>query len=371
MKIQNRFPGTAGSSAKQPAGETPGRPAAAGQPLSLVAGQILKGRVVSLEGDGKVLLEINQRLVTARSLIPLVPGSELLFEVKEGGASPWLALAGKKGAVQEVLRLLLGEAAGLARAANILGGGGGVGAAASAMALPPPLLALWEGIRSEATALAVTGEADVGKLGRLLAWLRPDEGSGRGNPLFPSSLGSRLAQVVDGFRALDEDGTLPAGDRPVVAGLDKMARLVEGMQELNRQPLIPGQPDFLLLPCFFAGDNGWGQWLFSMEDGGGGEEGAASGVIDFFLQMSRLGDLHLKILLKGGGLHGEFFVADEQVRSHLAAGLPQLTSLFEGYGFQPVSFSCLPARENLLQSLKQNLERRGQLKSFSLVDLTA
>ena len=68
-----------------------------GDELLLAPGQLVKGRVVGLAGDGKFLLDVGGQMVTARSLVPLTPGSELWLETGKGGSVPLLTLAAKKG----------------------------------------------------------------------------------------------------------------------------------------------------------------------------------------------------------------------------------------------------------------------------------
>jgi len=498
MKIFTRPPGVTVASEKRPPGEAVGRTDAAAEKLELVAGQIVKGRVVGSKGEGKVLLAIGDRTVSARSLVPLAKGSEVLLEVKEAGAMPWLTLAGKKGLAQEVMRLLLGEAPGLARVAGFLSGAGvdaapvatatgaktavsppgqqasqvlasasapsvpagpealsvvgpsgasgvvspssvspgslsssfppasavvtgspepspgavaetpsGSGAvpaaagvavspasvaakpspvspavpSAAPMAggavLPPPLalpslstelFSLLESLRQEVGGVAMDGQAEVGRLVRMLRLFQGAAPARNGE--VPVAIAGRLAEVAE--RLGEAAGrVVGGGERSAGGDLDKMARLLDGLQQLNSHPSSPNQPVFLLLPCFLAGGAGWGQWLFSMagEGGAAGEDRGCA--IDFFLQMSRLGDLHLRLFVKGNALSGEFSVADEQVRSHLAAQLAQLAAVFEGYGYQPVSFSCRLAVEPLPQTVKRTVEQKAQLRSFALVDISA
>ncbi|HSR35618.1 MAG TPA: hypothetical protein VLL73_00435, partial [Desulfurivibrionaceae bacterium] len=64
------------------------------------------GRIAGLTPEGKVLLAIGETTVEASSSVALKVGAEFWFEVRQGGSEPWLALAEKKGAAQEVVRLL-------------------------------------------------------------------------------------------------------------------------------------------------------------------------------------------------------------------------------------------------------------------------
>ena len=358
MKIDSRLPikttvATDKTSATSANNTTP-KP---GSGLALTAGTIVKGTVLEITGDGKALLDIGGRTVTAQTMVVLEPGSELLLEVKEGGATPWLALAGKKGAAQEIVRLLLTEGANLAKAVTLFTG---TEKPPNPALLPASLLEALNSFRQEVGARATGGQAETDKLRQLLTLLRP---TGR-QPSPDNSLDRRLSTT------LEQLATQLDSNRSPTSELKTMAKFLDAHQQLNaRQPGNP--PDFLLFPCFFAGNAGWGEWLFQMEDGGKGEDKQTTCAIDFFLQMSRLGDVHLKVFLQGEGLRGDFFVAKEAVRSHLTNALPQLVTILEGHGYQPVSLTVRQSTENLLHSFKKGLEEKTNLRSFTLIDVTA
>lgn len=357
IKIDSRLP-INNSAATNTTAATPTDNAAAkpGNVLALTAGTIVKGTVLEVTGDGKALLDIGGRTVTAQTVVSLTPGSEILLEVKEGGATPWLALAGKKGVAQEIVRLLLTEGATLGKAVTLLTGSG-------EQAVPPLPSALLEALNSlqqDVAAKATDGQAATDKLTQLLALLRP---TGK-QPSPDASLGHRISST------LAQLATLPDSDRAPLSELQTMARFLDAHQQLNAHH-ADKPPDFLLFPCFFAGNAGWGEWIFQMEENGKEEEKQTTCTIDFFLQMSRLGDLRLKVFLQESNLRGDFFVGEETVRSHLLDTLPQLVTILEGHGYQPVSLTVHQAAENLHHAFKKELEAKTNLRPFALIDVTA
>ncbi|MEJ2032189.1 MAG: hypothetical protein P8Y63_03935, partial [Deltaproteobacteria bacterium] len=98
--------------------EEEGKPSAVRN--SLTPGQLVKGRVVRVEGNGRVLLAIDEELMAARTPLKLNEGSEYSLEVRRGGAEPWLVLAGREEAAEELLRLLALEENGRGAALEML-----------------------------------------------------------------------------------------------------------------------------------------------------------------------------------------------------------------------------------------------------------
>ncbi len=355
MKIDNRIPTKPDAAPPKPSGTTPAETGKPGGGLSLTAGTLLKGTVLEITPDGKALLDIAGRTVTARTMVPLKPGAELYLEVKEGGTMPWLTPADRKGGAQEIIRLLFTEGANLAKATTLL-----TGAGEPTSAPPTPLLEALAAARGAIGDTATGGQAESGKLIQLLALLRPIGGQPAAEP----PLGQKLSAAADRLAA--QLGPDHASANEIKA----LSRLLEAHQQINAQP-AGNQPDFLLFPCFFTGEAGWGEWLFSMETGGGEDAGEPPCAIDFFLRMSRLGDVRLKVLLQGEGLRGDFLVGEETVRSHLADAIPELTAILTGHGFQPVALTARRSAENLLHAFRKELETKARLRPFALVDLTA
>lgn len=357
MKIDPQNPIKAqGTTTKAVAATTTDAKQPAGKP-TLVAGTIIKGSVLEITSDGKTLLDLGGRTVTAQTTVPLKPGTELLLEVKKGGTLPWLTPAGKKGVAQEIVRLLFTEGADLTKAANLLASGGNQSAPPS---LPASLLAALANFSQEVGDKATGSQADPNKLTQLLALLRP---TGK-QPAPSPSLSQQLTETVE--RLAPHLGH----DQSPVSELKVMAKFLDAHQQLNaNQPGTP--PNYLLFPCFFSGNAGWGEWMLQMEAGDKGQEEKETCSIDFFLQMSRLGDMHLKVNIQGEGLRGDFFVGEKSARSHLTEALPQLTTILEGHGYQPVSLAVHQSTENMLHTFKKKLEEKTNLRPFALVDVTA
>ena len=357
MKIYNRFPTkTSPQSTKTEAIKTTA-PSGNVENLALKAGSIIKGTVLEIIADGKALLDVGGRTITAQTMVPLKPNTELFLEVKEGGATPWLTLAGQKGIAQEIIRLLFGEGINITKAADLLTGSGETNAAST---LPTDLLETLNNIRQEIGARSIGNQAETEKLTKLASLLRPN---GKQSAPASETIAKQLSETVKIFASRLGD------DHPAVKQLESMTRLLEAHQQIN-VPQSGNQPDYLLFPCFFAESNGWGEWMYQMTSEGKGEEKQPACAIDFFLQMSRLGDIHLKVLLQGENLRGDFYVGEESTRSHLAKALPQLGSILEGLGYRP-SLTATHSTENLLNSFKKNLEEKAGLRPFSLVDITA
>ncbi|MDH3392666.1 MAG: hypothetical protein OEL66_01570 [Desulfobulbaceae bacterium] len=357
MKIDNRLPikNTAtDKTSAQPQNNTTAKPANA---LALTAGTIVKGTVLEYTGDGKALLDIGGRTVTAQTLVTLKPGSELLLEVKEGGTTPWLALAGKKGVAQEIVRLLFTEGANLTKAVALLTGSEKT---ATPSTLPPALLEAINNLHQEVAATATGDKAETNKLTQLLALLRPTD-----TQTSPAPLGQRISSTLQQLAGQIDSDRAPATE------LQTMAKFLDAHQQLNAHH-AGKPPDFLLFPCFFAGNAGWGEWMFQMEEENGkGEEKQTTCSIDFFLQMSQLGDIRLKVFLKDSTIRGDFFVGTDSARTHLNKTLPQLVTILEGHDYHPVSLTVHPSAENLFHSFKRELEEKTNLKPFALIDVTA
>lgn len=226
--------------------------------------------------------------------------------------------------------------------------------------LPASLLEALDNLHQIMAPRAIDGHADANKLSQQLDLLRPQGKETLLNPKLEQQLHETTKQLAAQL----------GDDHPSVNELKSLTKLLHAHQQLNHpQPGKP--PEFLLFPCFFAGKSGWGEWTFQMEESGSGQERETTCSIDFFLQMSRIGDVHMKVLMQKDGIRGDLFVAEETIRSHLIDSLPELTAIFESYGYQPVSLTVHQSAENLLHSFKKSLEAKTKLKSFALVDITA
>lgn len=313
-------------------------------------GEVLKGRVIGLTPEGKVLLEIGGRTIEARSEVALRPGSSLWLEVRQS-APLWLSPAEQKGAAQELLRHYFADPAAVGKGLRML--------------FSPGLLQEQPGESRAGAAAALVAAAQDGiaapeRLLRLLTLLGPGSG------LQPGQAGSRLRELA----ALLMQGKGGAAAGTDLAALHRLAVLFELQTELNGLASAPStQALFLLFPCFFALGAGWGQWLLSLDQEKGAESGEQTCVLSFFLEMSRLGEVQIQIRVRGQSLHGEFAVAAEPVLHHLETQLAELRELLGGLGYDPVVLSCRLAGTTLLESLKSSIERAAGLESTRIIDL--
>jgi hypothetical protein len=315
--------------------------------LRLPPGQLVKGTVVGLTGDGKILLEVGGQTVTARSLVPLTPGSELWLETGKGGEVPLLTLAAKKGAVQDLLRLLVAGT-------PVTAVGKGVSDLASSLAAQP------------GPGLAAPGQTLLGGILAATAGASPD----------PEAL-KVLALLLGGAAGhpkefLDLLDTVAAGKslKPQMPNAaEKAAKILAVHHEVNSQPPAADQQNFFLFPCFFAGAAGWGEWLFSLEQDHAPGEKEQYG-LSFFLEMSNLGAMSLQATVAGRKITGTFHLETEKARDHLAASVPDLVQILEKQGYAPVAFACGVRSENIFRQVKEALEEKAAIKRFSLLDVS-
>jgi hypothetical protein len=330
----------------KPPVENGGKPARA---VTLTQGQLLKGRVVRVEENGRVLLAVDDELFTARTPLKLTEGSEHWLEVRRGGAEPWLALAGQKGAAGELLRLLAAEEAGRGKALELLLGGG-----ADRHQLPPAAASLLQGLAGLLRGSAAGDEADSARL--IFGLLSLQDPSGKKEE---SVVRRRLADLL---AVLPEEA---AGRKEG----EKLARIFAAMEEMNLQPAAGER--FFLFPCLLAGGAGWGEWLLTPDGSGEAAAGDEGYELSFFLRLSRLGELHLRLTVRGEAIRGIFAAASAEARQHLESSLPELTGLLEGLGFEKISLTCRPAERHLLAELQEALGRCAGLAPLALVDLRA
>ena len=321
-----------------------------GDELHLAPGQLVKGRVVGLTGDGKFLLDVGGQMVTARSLVPLTPGSELWLETGKGGSVPLLTLAAKKGAVQDFLKLLIA--------------GGPIPAAGGR--------ALADLVSSLIGKLASPGMAAAGQtmIGSVLA----ATGSGVPDPEAIKVLALLLGGATGQSKELLDLLTGPAAKASLLqsqpnAAADKPAKILAAHQEINSLPPQADSQNFLLFPCFFAGETGWGEWLFSLEQEHAPDKEEQYS-LSFFLEMSSLGAMSLQATIAGRKIAGAFQLETDKARDHLAASVPELVHILEKQGFSPVSFGCGVKSENIFQQLKEALQEKADIKRFSLLDVS-
>lgn len=328
--------------------------------MDFSVGQLLKGRITGFTPEGKILLDIDGQTVTAQSQLPLKVGSELWLEVKQAGPEPWFVLAGKKGAIQELLQKAFLDTSSIGKSLQNLF----VLAEEGKGVMPPDLIAKLEAIMQGLGINSINGDADTEKIIRALLWI------GAGREVRPNLLAKQLADFLTTLRQVGGEKFL---DKASLLGLEKLVGMTEAFNNLNNQPPAPNQALFLLFPCFFAAGAGCGEWMFALDQESEAEqdEGASHYTLSFFLEMSKLGDINLRMTIKEKAVQGEFVVANEAVQTHLEGQLPDLRGIMEKLGYGPVYFSCRVASDNLMQIMKEDLEARAQLSSFNILDVTA
>jgi hypothetical protein len=310
--------------------------------ILLDPGRLLKGRVVSADGAGMVTVSTELGSFTAATATPLAVGREFWFQVVQAGATPLLAEAGKANAVMNLLRVLLpGMAGDLA----------GLGVSPDGAGLP--------------------ADADTTPLSRFLA----------ANALDATPDPLKLLKTVAHFsppRPGDRPHPEGRGLTPVSAGIDaaptasqKLTKLLDAHTVVNQQLPPSGRPDYYIYPLFFADGASRGEWLFSFEQAGNEtDQGGASSSLSFYLSMTKLGDIHLHLLVRPQGLSGTFTLTTPEAADHLRHQLPQLVDALEPIG-GPVVITCRSAQFDSLRSLKEELTAKAGVERFALVDVKA
>lgn len=303
--------------------------------IDLSPGQLLKGLVTGITEDGKVQLNVAGQTLTARSLVTLTEGKELWFEVSRGGSLPLLNLAGKKGAVQDFLKLFL--------SINQLS------------------LSGQKQLFSEISALFSDNQNLSSQNKTLLATMIAATQGKEASPQAVRVLTALLGTNPDGIPAQKADlSTLPL--------YSNVKQTITAHQEINFQPPQQDNQNFYLFPCFFAEQNGWGEWLFSLERQ---EPSSAERYsLSFFLEMTNLGPMAIMATITDKTIRGEFSLQTERARSHLASSLDSLAASLKNQGYTAVHFSCSINKKEFIQQFKETLEKKTSTARFTLVDIT-
>lgn len=163
-------------------------------------------------------------------------------------------------------------------------------------------------------------------------------------------------------------GRLAAAEMP---GTDrKLAAFFEAHARVNAEP-APGPSNFYIMPALFAGQAGWGEWLWSQEKADEGTGGSHQENLVFFLEMSQLGALTVQVILKGKKMRGQILMEDKKGRDLVAALMPGLCQRLEAFGYDIVDFSCTCQPLNVMQELKESLHRQAGTAPVSLLDVQA
>lgn len=332
---------------------------------SLPQGRLIKGTVLSVNADGQTVILADGKTLSAQSLVPLEVGQKLWFEVLREGEPPLLGLAGKNGAVVDLMRLLFsfapaGEVSPEGNIANKL--------AAALQSANPKLASEVEHFLKLYSEGAIDAESDpvkVLKISLALGFFAKRQHLSGDNKLSQH-------QLVDFLSSLSQQGKgsvveMAEGNK----GLAHLLKLFDSFAQLNSQPVAQDQHNFFLFPCFFSGESGWGEWLFRFaKEGKSGDESGGKYGLSFFLEMSNLGELHFQVYLRGNSLQGVFSVLDEGGSRHLLENLDELSLTLKDLGFHPVNLSCQLAQAKNMHRLKEELTELAGKELFALVDVT-
>lgn len=172
-----------------------------------------------------------------------------------------------------------------------------------------------------------------------------------------------LRQELDQLFGRLAEAELPGTDR-------KLAAFFEAHARVNGEP-APGPSHFYIMPALFAGQAGWGEWLWSQEKADEGTGAAHQENLVFFLEMSQLGALTIQVILKGKKMRGQILMEDKKGRDLVAALLPGLCQRLEAFGYDIIDFPCLCQPLNVMQELKESLHRQAGTAPVSLLDVQA
>ncbi len=315
--------------------------------IQLTAGQLIKATVINMGADGTVLLDVAGKELTAKSLVPLAKNTELWLEVTKEGSQPQLTTAVTKGAVQDLLKFFI-----------------------AGSSLPTSGTKLSHLLTSLASHLSPETPPDtLPMLASLAGATNSDKAAPEALKALVMLLAERTGTQNDLSELLSQTTQKKKPLPPELLPLEKLSKSITTHQEINSQPQAQSNPNLFLFPCFFAGESGWGEWLFSRENMDE-EEGKEQYTIAFFLEMSRLGPLTLQATLTDKMLQGSFTLQTEKARNHVDKQIPELIHILEKQGYHPVSFSCRTSTDSTVQKLKEALEEKVGIKRFSLLDIS-
>ncbi len=323
----------------------------------LVPGQLLKAQVLEITSDGKAVLEIQgQKLLAETEILLIKPGDFLWLEVKETKPVPVLMLAVQKGTISDLARLLLfnnpliGKT--LEEALSLT----------AQQKADSPLSGPWAEI---VTFLNETAIKDDAVLVKLLKTITP--GLRSENEIQTRSQGV-LEQPGAGTLSMQAQT-----DESVRSGVLRFVELLQAMSSLNTHNAADPSSSFYIFPCWFGNGAGWGEWLFSMDEGERDDspQKGKGYTLTFYLNMSRIGPLHLMVKVAETALEGSFSSANQEVLGYVEQYIPELCEAMKKLGFAPVNFSCRLAQDPLLTRLVAVLKEQGKVDNLRFLDLTA
>jgi hypothetical protein len=180
---------------------------------------------------------------------------------------------------------------------------------------------------------------------------------------------SQLTSLVEAEDGGGKEGH-SAGRHDSAAGLTKASSFFNAHTLVNHEIAQATQTDYILIPCFFAGQSGWGEWLWSHEQSGEGQ-GESHENLAFFLEMSNLGSVSIQAILGEKSFTGQFKVTDDTAYQAISKALPQLEERLNSLGYR-TNLTCSKKNVAIMQEIKDVLESKTNDSTPSaLVDVRA
>lgn len=335
--------------------------------MGIKASGVVSGSVVSVDSQGQVTVETEEGRFSAKSLTALSVGDQILLEVVKAVDTLPVTLASSnpaqgKGQVFDILRVLMPWLR-PGNATNFQG--------------------LFDTLQTS-TQDSNTGNAPLRSTNepQLAQFLAKNSAAAQPDPLQHIKIASLVSSLKSGspfppglqsILGIAEIGSLDEGSHPE---LKKMAQLLESHAALNSKegPIAP-QPqathlfDSWIFPCFFANRGGTGEWLFSFEQNKTGDQEKEC-CVTFYLNMSKLGDVHLKLNFNKTLISGVFTLESNDAAEHMQGLIGELQETLKPV-FGSVVFTCNTASEKVIEKLKIDLQKKSGLETYALIDLSA
>lgn len=177
-----------------------------------------------------------------------------------------------------------------------------------------------------------------------------------------------LAPMAQGDDETADESRQTARLSESALGVAKAASFFKSQAVVNQEVVHVTQGDCVLVPCFFVGQSGWGEWMWSHEQQEGQDQEKEN--LAFFLEMSNLGPVSIQAILGEKSLSGQFQVADNKAYSLIVEGLPLLEERLAALGYD-AHFTCRQKPVAVMQDIKEALEGRTTSVPTSLVDIQA
>jgi len=309
---------------------------------SFQSGQMLQGIALAHNDDGSYTLDIGGQKILARSAIALPLNEQLLLEVKSAGTTPWLSIAPNhpQQAIQDILKLVTG---GLLHSVLF-------SESTDILLANQPNSSFTQGLQELLSLLGnFNAKPDFSSVVLLLQHFNDPQKDG---------LTDILQRLAVELPHLQKDAA-HIGASQHLRQLEQVCNLCDLLQQINS-----AQGGYFIYPCFFQDASGQGTWFLSSPD----KETTA---MDFFLTMSKLGDVHIQATLSKDTVDCTFSLADRNRQQHLQKVLPQLQQALTALGLPLRHCSCTVASSNIAQQLKEKCSAISGTNSLNIINLTA